>query len=244
MARSPYHEVNVEKPTLLFVRPKSNFEGLCLHINDDKCLGEYAGSHLHTAAASTLLILSILYSNSSSMSSKPVALILGSGPRVGAAVAKQFANSGYLVAIASRKATGGKTAEGYLSVTADLSNPLSILAVFNAVKAEFQSAPSVVVYNAAAFTPPEGNDLFSIPVESLAANLNTNTVSVYAAAQEAVKGWESLSKDAKKVFIYTGNKQNTEIGPILLTVTLGIGKSASAYLIGAADTHYSKLGYR
>jgi NAD(P)-dependent dehydrogenase (short-subunit alcohol dehydrogenase family) len=178
------------------------------------------------------------------MSTKPIALILGSGPRVGAATAKKFASIGYLVAVASRKATDGKTAEGYLSVKLDLSNPSSIPAVFDAVKSEFQGAPSVVVYNGAAFTPPAGDDLFSIPVESLADNLNTNTVSVYAAAQEAVKGWKTLGKDTKKVFIYTGNKQNTGIGPILLTVTLGIGKSASAYLIGAADTQYSKLGYR
>ncbi|KAK6067510.1 short-chain dehydrogenase [Seiridium cupressi] len=178
------------------------------------------------------------------MPSYPVALILGSGPRVGTAVAKQFAGSWYSVAVASRKATGGKTAEGYMSIKADLSDTSSIPAVFNAVKAEFHSAPSVVVYNAADLTPPVGDDLFSIPVESLASNLNTNTVSVYAAAQEAVKGWETLTKDAKKVFIYTGNKQNTGIGPMLLTVTLGIGKSASAYLIGAAVTRYSKLGHR
>ena len=178
------------------------------------------------------------------MSTKPVALILGSGPRVGAAVAKQFAHTGYSVAVASRKAAGGKTAEGYLSVKADMSNPSSIPAVFDTVKAEFQSAPSVVIYNAASLTPPSGDDLFSIPTESLATDMNTNTVSAYAAAQEAFKGWKTLDKEAKKVFIYTGNKQNTGIGPLLLTATLGIGKSASAYLIGTADTQYSKLGYR
>ena len=178
------------------------------------------------------------------MPSQPVALILGSGPRVGAAVARKFANTGYLVAIASRKATVVQTVEGYLSITADLSNPSSIPAVFDAVKAKLQSAPSVVVYNAAALTQPTSDNLFSIKAESLAANLNTNTVSVYAAAQETVKGWETLSKDAKKVFIYTGNKQNTEIIPILPMVTLGMGKSASAYLIGTADSRYSKLGYR
>ena len=157
------------------------------------------------------------------MSSKPVALILGSGPRVGCAVAKHFATTGYSVAIASRKAAGGKTEEGYLSIKADLSKPTLIPVVFGAVKAEFESAPSVVVYNAAAFTPPAANDLLSIPAESLAADLNTNTVSVLVAIQEAVKGWQTLQKDANKVFIYTGNKQNTGIGPILLTVTLGFG---------------------
>lgn len=178
------------------------------------------------------------------MSPQPVALILGSGPRVGAAVAKKLASTGYLVAIASRKGTGSKTAEGFLSIKADLSDPSSVPAIFDTVKAEFQTAPSVVVYNAAALTPPAGDNLFSIPVASFTSNLDTNTISVYAAAQEAVKSWETLAKDTKKVFIYTGNKQNTGVGPLLLTVTLGIGKSASSYLMGAADTTYSKLGYR
>lgn len=178
------------------------------------------------------------------MSSTPVVLILGSGPRIGAAVAKQFASTGYSVAIVSRKATGGKTAEGYLSIQADLSNPSTIPGIFAVVQKEYQAAPSVVVYNAAALTPPAGDDLFSIPAESLANNLNTNTVTAYAAAQQAVKGWQSLATDAKKVFIYTGNKQNVAIGPMLLTATLGVGKSASSYFIGAADNRYSKLGYR
>jgi NAD(P)-dependent dehydrogenase (short-subunit alcohol dehydrogenase family) len=175
------------------------------------------------------------------MSSKPVALILGSGPRVGAAVAKKFANTGYSVAVTSRKAAEGT---GYFSVKADLSDPSSLATVFDAVKAEFKSAPSVIIYNAAAFTPPAGDDLFSIPTESIAGDLNTNTVSVYAAAKEAVKGWETLSGDAKKVFIFTGNKLNTWVAPMLMTATLGMGKSATSYLLGSADTRYAKDGYR
>jgi NAD(P)-dependent dehydrogenase (short-subunit alcohol dehydrogenase family) len=147
------------------------------------------------------------------MSSNPVALILGFGPRVGAAVAAQFASTGYSVAITSRKASSGKTPENY---------------------------------NAAALTlPPSADDLFSIPIEAVTADLNTNTVSVYAAAKEAIKGWETLTGDAKKVFIYTGNKCNTWIAPMIITATLGIGKSASSYLMGLADGTFSKeKGYR
>lgn len=178
------------------------------------------------------------------MSAQPVILILGSGPRVGAAVAKQFASTGYSVAIASRSASGGKTAEGYLSIKADLSNPSSISAVFDAVKAEFQSPPSVVVYNAAALTPPTDDTLFSIPAESIAADLNVNTVSAYAAAQEAVKGWVDLPEDTKKLFIFTGNMQNVVVVPMPLMLNLGIGKSASAYWVATADTLYSGHGYR
>jgi NAD(P)-dependent dehydrogenase (short-subunit alcohol dehydrogenase family) len=178
------------------------------------------------------------------MSSPSVVLILGSGPRIGAAVAKHFGGTGCLVAIASRRAVGGKTAEGYLSIKADLADPSGVPAIFEATKQQFGSAPNIVIYNAASLTPPPNNDLFSIPTTSVAADLNTNTVSVYAAAQEAVKGWKTLAEDVKKVFIYTGNKQNTIIGPLLLTATLGLGKSATSYLIGTADKQYSKFGYR
>lgn len=174
----------------------------------------------------------------------PVILILGSGPRVGAAVAKKFASSGYSVAISSRKATGGKTEEGYLSVKSDLSKPSTLPATFDAVKAGLGSAPSIVVYNAAALTPPAGDGLFSISADSVAADLNTNTVSVYAAAQEALKGWETLSKETKKAFIYTGNILNKTVLPVPLMLNLGMGKSASSYLIGTADAVYSAQGYR
>jgi hypothetical protein len=195
-----------------------------------------------TATASTSLIRRPVHFSYSIniMSSKPVILILGSGPRVGAAVAKKFASTGYSVAITSRKATEGMSEEGYLSIKADLSSPSSIPAIFDAVKSEFHSAPSVIVYNAAAFSPPTGDDLFSIPVESL----DADTVSAYAAAKEAVKGWASLTGDTKRVFIYTGNKLNTWIAPMLFTATLGIGKSATSYLIGSADARYAKDGYR
>lgn len=178
------------------------------------------------------------------MSSSPVILILGSGPRVGAATAERFAAAGYSVAVASRSASGGQTAEGYLSVKTDLSKPSSITAVFGAVKAEFGSPPSVVVYNAAALTPPPGDTLFSIPAEKFAADLNINTVSAYAAAQEAVKGWESLPEGAKKVFIYTGNMQNKVVLPMPMMLNLGVGKSASAYWVGTADALYANRGYR
>ncbi|KAI1474844.1 hypothetical protein K445DRAFT_77261 [Daldinia sp. EC12] len=172
-------------------------------------------------------------------------LILGAGPRVGASVAQKFAGNGYKVAIASRSGTGAKTAEGFLSLKADFTKPESIPALFDAVKTEFQTAPSVVVYNAAATTnPPDKDSALSIPVDSVVADLNVNTVSPYAAAQQAVKGWATLPKETKKSFIYTGNILNINILPIPLFLNLGVGKSASAYWIGAADAIYSPQGFR
>jgi NAD(P)-dependent dehydrogenase (short-subunit alcohol dehydrogenase family) len=179
------------------------------------------------------------------MTANPVILILGAGPRVGASVAEKFFSNGYQVAIASRNGTGTKTVNGFLSLKADFTNPTSIPALFDAVTTEFHSAPSVVVYNAAALTnPPEKDSVLSISAESVQADLNVNTVSAYLAAQQAVKGWEKLPKEMKKTFIYTGNIMNVSIVPMPLTLDLGMGKAASAFWIGVADVTYSAQGFR
>lgn len=179
------------------------------------------------------------------MAAKSIVLILGAGPRVGTSVAETFANNGYNVAVASRSGSGTKTEKGFLSLKADFTKPDSIPALFDAVKAEFHAAPSVVVYNAAALTnPPDKDSIFSISAENVALDLNVNTISPYVAAQQAVKGWETLPKDTKKTFIYTGNALNVSVLPVPMMLDLGMGKSASAYWIGVADTLYSARGSR
>jgi NAD(P)-dependent dehydrogenase (short-subunit alcohol dehydrogenase family) len=181
------------------------------------------------------------------MAANPVALILGAGPRIGISVAKKFASLGYKVAIVSRSGSGASTAhtEGFLSLKADFTNPDSIPALFNAVESEFHTPPSVIVYNAGARTvPPIEDNLFSNSSENLVSDFNVNVLSAYIAAQQAVRGWATLSGEVKKTFIYTGNIMNTTIIPIAAAVNLGIGKSASSYWIGLADTLYQAQGPR
>lgn len=178
------------------------------------------------------------------MASSPVALILGAGPRVGASVAAAFVKDGYKVAVVSRKGTNDQTSEGYFSLKADFESPDTIPQIFSVVKKELQAAPSVVVYNAGGFTaPPDDKSVLSVPHQSLAKDLNLNIISPYVAAQEALKGWETLPGGAKS-FIYTGNKANTAIMPFAMTMTLGVGKAGSAYWVGIADKLYSERGYR
>jgi NAD(P)-dependent dehydrogenase (short-subunit alcohol dehydrogenase family) len=113
------------------------------------------------------------------------------------------------------------------------------------VKKRLGVAPSVVVYNAAALTPPpDDSSVLSISQDSFVKDININTISPYTAAQEAVKGFASLSEGIKKTFIYTGNMLNTVIMPVPMVLTLGVGKSASAYWIGTADALYKEKGYR
>jgi len=161
-------------------------------------------------------------------SSTRVVLILGAGPRIGTSVATKFVNSGYKVAVVSRKGTS--TVHGALALTADLTAPDSIPALFEAVKTEFHAAPSVVIYNAAALTPPpDAESVLSITAEKVDADLNVNVVSAYVAAQQAVIGWETLPKEVEKTFIYTGNITNVSILPMPMMMNLGVGKAASAY---------------
>lgn len=179
------------------------------------------------------------------MSSKPVALILGAGPRVGSTVANKLASNGYAVAIASRKGTNSRNTNGFLSIKVDLAHVASVKMVFDAVKAEFGAAPSFIVYNAATMTPPPVENLiFSIPPESVASDLVVNTISPFAAARQAVEEWATLPHEAAKVFVYTGNISNVKVVPFPMTLTLGVGKSASSYWLGMADTTYSAQGYR
>jgi hypothetical protein len=179
------------------------------------------------------------------MAAIPVVLILGAGPRVGAAVAKKFASIGYKVAIASRTGSGTKNDSGFLSLQADFSKPETVPPLFEAIKTEFNAAPSVVVYNAAALTPPpDPNSLFSVSTEAFVSDLSINTTSAYVAAQQAVSGWETLPADTKKTFIYTGNALNVQLIPVPAMLTLGVGKSASSFWVGLADASYSAKGYR
>ncbi|KAI9150097.1 NAD(P)-binding protein [Paramyrothecium foliicola] len=179
------------------------------------------------------------------MASNLVALILGAGPNVGASVASKLASNGYKIAVASRSGNGTKNADGYLTLKADFTKPESIPALFESVKKEFNAAPTVVVYNAAAlYSPPVEDSVLSIPLENFVSDLSINTVSPYAAAQQAVAGWETLPKNTKKSFIYTGNALNTTILPVPLLLTLGVGKSASAHWLGLADALYAPKGYK
>jgi len=65
---------------------------------------------------------------------------------------------------------------------------------------------------------------------------------VYAAAQQAVRGFEQLPSSASRTFIFTGNVLNTTI--IAKLVSGGIGKQATAHMIRAAAEAYADRGFK
>lgn len=71
--------------------------------------------------------------------------------------------------------------------------------------------------------------------------LTVSSISAYAAARLAVKGWATLpASTAKKAFLYVGNMTNTQVFPEMHT--LGMAKNAAAYFIETAAEAYRRAG--
>lgn len=88
---------------------------------------------------------------------------------------------------------------------------------------------------------PEGP--LSLSLEQVETDLKVNITSLYAAAAEAVTGFETLPANVSKTFVFIGNKQSHGfIFPPM--ISLGMGKAAAAYLVGSAAVAYSKKGFK
>ncbi|KAL7945190.1 hypothetical protein V8C42DRAFT_324853 [Trichoderma barbatum] len=176
-------------------------------------------------------------------SNKGIALILGAGSNVGQALSSSFSQAGYKVAVVSRSAKQ-TTSATHISIPADLSNPDSVPPIFDAIRKSFGADPNVVVYNAAALTPPsDKTNPFTVDIGKFEADLRLMNTSAYVAAREAVAGFEKLDKTLSKAFIYTGNWLNVVTMSNPLFTTIGSGKSAASFWIGAASVHYKEKGY-
>ena len=76
----------------------------------------------------------------------------------------------------------------------------------------------------------------------LTRTLAINTLSAYAAAQQAAVAFADLPESASRTFIYTGNITN--VSPIPAILDSGIGKAATANLIHTAAEAYKDKGFK
>jgi NAD(P)-dependent dehydrogenase (short-subunit alcohol dehydrogenase family) len=180
------------------------------------------------------------------MPPSPVALILGAGANIGLHSAAAFAKAGYKVAISARKLKDEIDVSGYLNIPADFSDPRSIGKIFAKVKSSFGISPDVVIYNAGAWSVSAPGNPFSISTEQFESDLAVNSSSLFAAAKAAVEGWNEVPGDgSSKNFFYTGNALNAGAQPRFVSLlTLGVGKSASAFLIQNASLAFKEQGYK
>jgi len=95
---------------------------------------------------------------------------------------------------------------------------------------------------AAAATFGDPKNPLALPLDDLSRSLAINTLSVYAAVQQAVLGFEELPASSSRTFIYTGNILNMSPSPALLD--LGVGKSATAHIINVSAEGYKEKGFK
>jgi len=175
------------------------------------------------------------------------ALVLGSGSNIGASVTKKLQSEGYTVATLSRSPPStSSTSSNHHHITADLATSTALKSHIASAATALGGFPNVIVYNAWSATFPQNADnwLADISPEAVSKELAVNTVSLYAAAQAAVEGWEGLGEDdgTPRVLIYTGNPLPWINVPTL--VSLGMGKSASATLVESLAATYGAGGKR
>ncbi|KAJ3542794.1 hypothetical protein NM208_g401 [Fusarium decemcellulare] len=193
--------------------------------------------------------------------SSPVALILGAGANVGQHVGRALAAKGYKIAFAARSAKEEDSTPTQLLIRGDFADPTSIASIFEKVKSQL-GPPQVVVYNgltqlapmvdvdkdidlskiAAAVTINDANDPLSLTLDNFTRHLAVNTTGAFAAAQQAIIAFGELPNSAPRTFIYTGNCLN--VAPMVQFLDLGVGKSATAYIIQVAAEAYASKGYR
>lgn len=86
----------------------------------------------------------------------------------------------------------------------------------------------------------EPDDALYLDLVQVQESMAVNTLSPYAAAREAVDGFEKTGPGS--TFIMTGNKLNTMALPRVLC--FGMGKSATAHMIQHASVSYKNKGYK
>src|ERR671917_2371873 len=118
------------------------------------------------------------------------AAILGVGPGLGAAIARRFARGGFAVALMARREESvagvreeiedaGGTA---LTVSADATDPASVVAAFDRVRAELGD-PEVFVYNAGAF---QMGGILEVSPEKFDECFKANCAGAFYAAQQVL----------------------------------------------------------
>jgi NAD(P)-dependent dehydrogenase (short-subunit alcohol dehydrogenase family) len=143
---------------------------------------------------------------------KPVAVVVGVGPGLGASLARRFASE-YAVAIVARRAEylrslgdeiramGGQVAE----VVADIGQPAQVEAAFKSIR-ERLGAPEVLLYNAS--SGPRGT-LAEITVEQFESAWRISTLGAFLSAKQVVG---DMVARGRGVMLFTGATAGVKAG--------------------------------
>jgi NAD(P)-dependent dehydrogenase (short-subunit alcohol dehydrogenase family) len=169
-----------------------------------------------------------------------IAMVVGVGPGLGAALVRRFAQGGHAVAMLARsrefmdglaaevKAAGGRT----LAVTADVGDAAEINRAFDTVRSKL-GAPEVLLYNAGS-----GNwgTISEITPEQYEESWRVNAFGAFLCAKQAVP---DMIKNKRGVILLTGATAGIKAGP--MSVAFGPAKFA---VRGLAQSLARDLGPR
>ncbi|KAJ7353674.1 hypothetical protein DFH08DRAFT_956715 [Mycena albidolilacea] len=174
-----------------------------------------------------------------------IAFIIGAGQNIGEHTAAVLKAKGYQVVLGSRKpAIDQIKKDGYFPVAVNIESPESVQAAFAQITKDL-GPPNVVIFNAATVVPPPvPEDPLTLSLEDFKRQTDVG-VAVYAAAQEALKGFRSEThKGAHKTFIITGNALPWIPADDGTWFGLNIQKVMEWRLMEMLSTAYSKEGSR
>jgi NAD(P)-dependent dehydrogenase (short-subunit alcohol dehydrogenase family) len=157
-------------------------------------------------------------------SSKPVAVVIGAGPGLGASLARRFAAS-YAVAILARnadylKGLAGELRQGgatLLDLSCDVSDPAQIAGAFRAIRKDL-GEPEVLLYNAGTGT---FGSITEITPDQYEADWRVNALGAFVAAKEVAAGMIARGHGA---ILFTGATAGVKAGP--KSVSFGPAKFA------------------
>jgi NAD(P)-dependent dehydrogenase (short-subunit alcohol dehydrogenase family) len=172
-------------------------------------------------------------------SSKPVTVVIGAGPGLGASLARRFA-AAFPVAILARnadflKALAGEIRKGgakVLDLSCDVSDPAQIAEAFRAIGKNF-GEPEVLLYNAGSGT---FGSVTEITPEQYEADWRVNALGAFVAAKEVAPG---MIARGHGTMLFTGATAGVKAGP--KSVSFGPAKFA---MRGLAQSLARDLGPR
>lgn len=156
--------------------------------------------------------------------SKPIAVIVGSGPGVSAAVARKFGGEGFAIALVARTRSSLDTQVAHLQnagieaqgFVADVTEIASLETAFDSIESDL-GHPQVLVYNAGAITINEPSQL---DPEDLLRDFSVNVVGALACAQLVIP---SMLERGSGTILFTGGM--LAVNPVSSRASAAIGKA-------------------
>jgi len=145
-------------------------------------------------------------------SGKPVAVVIGVGPGLGAALVRRFATT-YAVAMLARKADYLKTLAGEIrqsgatvwASSCDVSNPAQVTEAFRGIRREL-GEPEVLLYNAGS---GKFGSIMEITADQYEADWRVNALGAFVAAREVAP---AMIARGRGVILFTGATAGVKAG--------------------------------